>query len=347
MPRFLALKQRWRGFTLIELLVVIAIIAVLVGLLLPAVQKVREAAGRVTAQNNLKQIGIAVHSCHDTFGKVPTVHGAFPNSANGTDWAAPYNPSHFGTMQYFLLPFIEQDNVYRTTTTHSYNSQAVIKTYMSPADPSLPAEGRTWSNRGAVSYHANWHAFGGGWGEDWQVGGKAVIPRSFPDGTSNTIGFVERYAICGTPGTGDGIGYVRIKQFQANTSKDLDEALQKLKGNGELKGLVLDLRGNTTDHRLAEVRDDAHVVRGNFLQHDATSPPHDRQLAAQIDLFEAVVRDDQAQSAAFRRMENTLDLHVGRQIRAVQRQVLAARSGSPVENRGDVRFIQINDAKSF
>jgi prepilin-type N-terminal cleavage/methylation domain-containing protein len=208
-----------RGFTLIELLVVIAIIAILIGLLLPAVQKVREAAGRTQSQNNLKQIGIALHACHDANGKLPLCQGDFPRAIpGGTDninWRTDDVPARFGTQQYFLLPYLEQDNLYRSPLiapgdgaggdgTQSWRTKdtarglsGVLKVFAAPNDPGLTGNGQTWDRGGATSYAANWHAFGGGGWEDWNVGGKARIPGTFPDGTSNTIAYLERYSVCG------------------------------------------------------------------------------------------------------------------------------------------------------
>jgi len=205
MPRFLRFSNRWRAFTLIELLVVIAIIAILIGLLLPAVQKVRDAAARMESSNNLKQMVLGLHSCNDTFKKLPPGLGTFPGTINTSGSNPAPVPAPHGTVFYFILPYIEQDNVYKTTNDHSWNSTAVIPIYIAPADATAPSNGLmpNWSNRGAISYGANGYVLGVENNQNQGATGntgfssKISLPQiSSQDGTSNTVAFAERFATC-------------------------------------------------------------------------------------------------------------------------------------------------------
>lgn len=212
---FHAMRHKVRAaFTLIELLVVIAIIAILIALLVPAVQKVREAAARTECLNKMKQIALASHTYHDTYKKLPPAcFRRFPMTAN---------------YLFMILPYIEQDPIYKAGKTlvasGSYNTpewatwdaplagtpsstirSATIAVYQCPSDNTMTNgyaanQINAW---GGSSYASNYLVFGNSRVAS-PAGGTNHMARyglqNIPDGTSNTVFVAERFAACGNTG---------------------------------------------------------------------------------------------------------------------------------------------------
>jgi prepilin-type N-terminal cleavage/methylation domain-containing protein/prepilin-type processing-associated H-X9-DG protein len=200
------MRRSRRGFTLIELLVVIAIIAILIGLLLPAVQKIREAANRMKCSSNMKQLGLAIHNCNDTYGYLPPAHA--PDATQPISLAAPpFNGPVGYTIFHWMLPFIEQDNVWKAlnpaTSYSGIQYYQVIKTYLCPSDPSITnGMCRTFyggaNGWAATCYGANYQVFGNP--ASGHTRGSNTLPNVAPDGLSSTVFFAEMYGTCGWTG---------------------------------------------------------------------------------------------------------------------------------------------------
>ena len=235
------IRNRRAGFTLIELLVVIAIIAVLVGMLLPAAQKVREAANKAKCQNNLHQMGIATINAAQTYNRLPPLFNYV--DPNGTIAATPQYGGHNGSVFQHLLTFIEEGTMtfeggdphfdWKTGAAVPGAGVGKVPLYVCPSDNTTGtgfASGPDGNSWGVCSYGANFLVFGnqaiaafpGVYPNNYlQFNGTNKFPESMPDGTSKTILFTEKFATCneanGTVSTIGGSFWAYLPAFPVPT----------------------------------------------------------------------------------------------------------------------------------
>ncbi|MFM7412881.1 MAG: DUF1559 domain-containing protein [Planctomycetota bacterium] len=219
-PQPVALRpQISRAFTLVELLVVIAIIATLVGLLLPAVQAVREAGRRSQCGNNLRQVALAAHGSHEANRALPPLSA--PAVLRPVTNAPPYRLGYGFTVFTWLLPFIEERGLYAVATSgtlgvltpvpNAPGSGMVLSmpigAYLCPSD-ATNQRGMAMTTNGNAddcavgNYAANYNVFGNPMAATvaGRLEGTSRLPASVPDGTSKTVMLAERYGTCGSTG---------------------------------------------------------------------------------------------------------------------------------------------------
>jgi prepilin-type N-terminal cleavage/methylation domain-containing protein len=314
-------KRRVSGFTLIELLVVIAIIAILIGLLVPAVQKVREAAVRTQCENNLKQMTLAAHNCNDVFKRLPPQAGSFSGA-------------YYAPLLFHLLPFLEQKNVWDHATWLDYKAavgqaspnpaftvnvgviwptwatvnvqsntwlrQTRIPTYQCPGDYTL-GNCLDWCP-GDASYAGNFLVFGGasnaavkpiftGPNANFETvwNGKASIGRTFTDGTSNTILFAEKLARCDGTGVPGGNWWMRgVFHGQKGNPGGSDDSypgdrLSSVFGGGIGSDNVAFLTGLNSKFQVQPIEPTLSAGNGGKCDRRLASTPHNAMIVALAD----------------------------------------------------------------
>jgi len=241
------LPRSRRGFTLIELLVVIAIIAILIGLLLPAVQKVRQAAARMSSSNNLKQLGIAFHTHNDSLGYLPWV-GYGNGNANGYPNLS--DPTNFsGGWGFMIMPYIEQDNYYKASNfrtgavgqglapTAATGTLATIKSFncAGRGRPNLATSGSTLGPMTdyAINSQVNDPPAVGGSAGCCNSTNKRRTVQGISDGSSNTILAGHKY--------------VRTSQYGRTSGDGWDEVVIVPNGGAGRGGIAYRADNNTVD----------------------------------------------------------------------------------------------------
>jgi prepilin-type N-terminal cleavage/methylation domain-containing protein len=221
-----------QGFTLIELLVVIAIIAILIGLLVPAVQKVREAANRTQMMNNLSQCGKAVHLAHDNNKKYPPYLGTYGAATSAL------------TFHIHLLPFVDQAPMYQLYIGNPSAGTPPSLTLGGQTPPNsvapyITAMDATQTNANAVygcNFPVNLRLYYSGGGQNQLTSGTSgpnaliypKMPGSFPDGTSNTLLFATKYIVCGSGNAGSWWNDPGGNALSSPTAATFGSQLQKL-----------------------------------------------------------------------------------------------------------------------
>lgn len=184
-------SRRRAGLTLIELLTLLGLFLFLLGFLIPAVFRVRVAAGRTQSINNLKQMALALHVADGAYKLLPPLIGEFPPKSKNQ-----------GTLHFYLLQFGESIDLYKRAEGNVWNKGVYnqqVATFLNPEDKSAPPNALFEGWLATTSYAGNWMVF--------KQGGASLL-RTFPDGTSNTIVFTERYQMCN--GQPMGWGYASL-----------------------------------------------------------------------------------------------------------------------------------------